>query len=172
MIHLRRLAPLKMCSLKVVLMLEQVWHAVFKVQCAMRCHFARSLFRRRCAELQQELSAFEWVDSPAPAICRVEDNWGIATSKQIISLQAAARGHFGRRLFRSRCSEVTQELLDVDTCNMSSESAAPDTETHIFVDAQSAGDEYNSTPASKKDDFIEAMLRLYQTRVRPYLRIQ
>ena len=168
---MRRLAPLKMCSLKVVLMLEQVWHAVFKVQCAMRCHFARSLFRRRCAEYLQELIAFEWVDSSAPAFCRAEDNWGIATSKQIISLQAATRGHIGRRLFRARCSEVTQELLEVDRCSISSESVAPDAETRISADAQSAGDDNNSTPVSKKDDFIEAMLRLYQTRVRPDLRI-
>ncbi len=114
MINLRRLGSIEMCSLKLVLMLDQVtvWHAAFKVQCAMRSHFARSLFRRRCAEYLQELIAFELVDSSAPALRRVEDNWSIAISKQIISLQAAARGHIGRRLFRARCSEVLQELLN------------------------------------------------------------
>jgi hypothetical protein len=127
----------------------------------MRGHFGRRLFCRRCRKLQQQLlDAFEWVDNPTPALVPVEENTNIACTKRIVLIQAAVRGHNGRRLFRARCDEVTRELLDDG--NSGIHAAAETTITGVQV----AVNESNSVRELEKDESIEAMLRLYQTRVR------
>ncbi len=115
-----------------------------KLQCVLRGHFGRCLFRNRCKEQQQQLlREFEWVNSPSPGDTQREsggdseyqsDNdfesgddgdieprldgavahCNTATLRKIVMLQAAMRGRLGRRLFQARCFEATQELLDDD----------------------------------------------------------
>jgi hypothetical protein len=146
-------------------MLSQVWHAALKVQRVMRGHFGRCLFRSSCRELQNELlGGFEWVNNTDSSHVHDEQITTPATAKHIISLQAAARGHIGRRLFRARCSEVTRELLVVGTCSSNSDITTAETTTS--AEEHIDGNQNSSNPESEQDDFIEAMFRLYQTRVR------
>ena len=103
-----------------------------KLQCALRGHFGRCLFRNRCKEQQQQLlREFEWVNSPSsgdsdndfesgddgdiePRLDGAVAHCNTATLRKIVMLQAAMRGRLGRRLFQARCFEATQELLDDD----------------------------------------------------------
>jgi chromosome segregation ATPase len=65
-------------------------------------------------EYQQRLLGIsENLDSADPALDRADDTECPATSRQIVFLQAAARGHVGRRIFRARCNQVTAELMGV-----------------------------------------------------------
>lgn len=147
------------------LMFSQVWHAALKVQRVMRGHFGRSVFRSSCRELQNELlGGFEWVNNTDSSHFHDEQISTRATERHIISIQAAARGHIGRRLFRARCSEVTRELLVVGTCSSNSDVATA--ETTMPAEEHADGNQSSSNPELEQDDFIEAMFRLYQTRVR------
>jgi len=144
---------------------ETVWHAALKVQRVMRGHFGRCLFRSSCRELQNELlGGFEWFNNTDSSHFHDEEITTPATARHIISLQAAARGHIGRRLFRARCNEVTQELLVNAICSSSSDITTA--ETTMSAEEHIDGNQNSSNLELEQDDFIEAMFRLYQTRAK------